>query len=153
MKKLQELIKKVHSWAKDKGLNDFTAQIIKLDEERVELSKAIYDGDREAIIDEAGDNIVVCFVMSHILKTDISIKHLAHPYKIQALDVKYFYNDSLRYFSSISKERWIYLEDYLYLISCVLKTIDSSFEEALEKTYLKISKRKGKTVNGVFVKE
>ena len=59
---MEELIKKIENWGKEKGINDPYKQLIKTFEESGELCSALLKQDREKEIDSLGD-ILVCLII------------------------------------------------------------------------------------------
>lgn len=59
---MEELIKKIENWGKDKGINDPYKQLIKTFEESGELCSALLKKSREKEVDSLGD-ILVCLII------------------------------------------------------------------------------------------
>ena len=142
---------KIEQWAADKGIDKpegVTRQFLKLVEEFGESVAAIRDGDYARLRDAIGDIQVVAIIMALQLGenltlnkgkpdgwTDITLGKIA---EALAKDKPVF--PHLQAF--VQRIRYDALEWY---------GIDA--DECLEEVYEIISKRTGKTVNGVFIKE
>ncbi|WP_188942453.1 MazG-like family protein [Virgibacillus salexigens] len=96
---LNELVQSVEQWSIDKGLDqaESSKQFLKVSEEFGEVAAALARGDKEALKDAIGDEIVTLIILGQ--QNDLTI------------------------------------------------------EECLNTAYSEIRNRKGKTINGVFVKE
>lgn len=157
--KLQELITKVQQWSIDRGLDkaDSKKQMLKLYEEFGELASGIAKGNKEVIKDSIGDVVVVliilaqqqdirqnsdfCIIFDHLSINDL-MPRAAELIGLISLRVRKT-NDEI--------------EEYIVrLISC-LRTIakyeNLKFEDCLSQAWNEIKDRKGKLIDGVWVKE
>ena len=153
----KELIEKVEQWSKDRNLHtaDPNKQRLKLWEEFGELNASIARDDREGAIDAIGDMLVVMIIYKQQLGYDSN-------------NVFYPRKDNVDLFSRL---------DDTSLIDCMGRGISDSqscieglgmvtenltvlayrlntnLKECLAAAYDVIKDRRGKMVNGVFVKE
>lgn len=154
---MEELIKKVESWSAERGLNtaDPNKQRLKLWEEFGELNASIARDDREGAIDAIGDMLVVMIIYKQQLGYGSNW-------------LFYQRQDNVDLFSKL---------DDTSLIDCIGRGISDSqscieglrmvvenltvlsyrlstnLEECLAAAYDEIKDRRGKMVNGIFVKE
>ena len=154
---MEELIKQVEQWSAERGLNtaDPNKQRLKLWEEFGELNAAIARDNRKDAIDAIGDMLVVMIIYKQQLGHDSN-------------DVFYPRKDNVDLISRL---------DDTSLIDCIGRGISDSqscievlgmvtenltvlayrlstnLEECLAAAYDVIKDRKGKIINGVFVKE
>lgn len=155
---INELNAHIIEWAKERELDTkgtVEAQAIKTVEELSELIKAICKDKKEDIIDSIGD-IYVTLVIGNMLVRDRELdpmfagknvlgardkesllKVLANPIKLTLL---YPYGETT-------------LEWILRDLHIVCKFYDLDFVECVESAYNTIKNRKGKLVNGQFIKD
>lgn len=81
MKTFEELQQLVQDWAKDKGLNDYAKQSMKVMEELGELNGAILKGNRIEEEDAFGDLLVTIIIMAKQREVDL-VKELETAYNI-----------------------------------------------------------------------
>ena len=163
---MKELIEKIEDWGRDRGLDKkatLEGQTIKTAEEIAELIIGISKNNLDVIKDSIGDvyvtlvigNMINCrFDMSKIYdsckhKFDrIPKGHISYdkPKQIRLLADKIEMVLRLRY------EREI-LEGTQYLLLRLADTYDLDFIDCVESAYQEIKGRKGRVVNGTFVKE
>lgn len=144
---MKELIDNVLSWADERNLlrpECAETQYHKFLEEVGETAKAILKNDQAGIIDGFGDIVVTVIILAKQL--DISIKT-----KITGYDLG-LKNKSLSYFmGDITVD---FVDKYILLyISRVCNSYGYSLEECLQAAWNEIKDRKGKTINGTFIKE
>ena len=144
--KEKELIGKVAQWAKDRNLilgSTPQKQFIKLMEEFGELCAGIARNDKEKIKDSIGDCGVVLIILNEqcqIEKPENQIKH------------------TMRYLNDLS---WLIDDGKDKFVLCELITELNGYAhyygftmlECLEHAYDQIKDRKGRMIDGVFVKE
>lgn len=155
--KMEELINKVVQWSKDRNLNtaDPNKQRLKLWEEFGELNAAIARNDREGAIDAIGDMLVVMIIYKQQL--GYGSNDVFEP-KLDNLDFLGRLEDIalIDYIGRGISESRSYIEvirmvvENLTVLSYRLST---NLEECLAAAYDVIKDRKGKMINGVFVKE
>ncbi len=162
---MKDLNEKIIEWAKERGLDEkgtVEGQSIKTAEEMAELIKGISKGDIDLIKDSVGDTYVT-LVIGNMLDKEFDLEKI-YADTIQMVDA---HKDKLK----INKKSiikvlanimiWIltdrYSEENLYtlleeLITCA-STYDLEFRQCVESAYKEIANRKGKMINGTFVKE
>lgn len=153
----KELIEKVEQWSKDRNLHtaDPNKQRLKLWEEFGELNASIARDDREGAIDAIGDMLVVMIIYKQQLgygsnelfysgKDDIDFLG-----RLENIDLIDFIGrgiyDSRSYIEGLGM-----VVDNLTVLAYRLST---NLEECLAAAYDVIKDRKGKMINGVFIKE
>jgi len=155
-------------WASDKDLikkENATKQYFKLIEEKGELFGSILKNNREEMIDAIGDLQVVKIILCKQLGIDYS-NHIDKD--------STFYNEVLMLLD-LDKTLLIYnelifrllkidngnitaldrsaLELSIQTLRRIAEIHDTSLEECLSSAYEEIKNRKGKTVNGSFIKD
>nr|DAR79846.1 MAG TPA: NTP-PPase-like protein [Caudoviricetes sp.] len=169
MADLQQLIKNIEQWAEDRNLIKGSTpqkQFIKLMEEFGELCAGIARNDKDKIKDSIGD----CSVVVIILTKQLNANNLGFitAYKaadfstenseiicLRASGVLGNASSYLMYMtSSESKSRLadVLLRFILY-ISKIALNFELNLESCLISAYNEIKDRKGRMINGVFVKE
>ncbi|CAI3363247.1 MazG-like family protein [Enterococcus cecorum] len=153
----KELIEKVEQWSKDRNLHtaDPNKQRLKLWEEFGELNASMARNDREGAIDAIGDMLVVMIIYKQQLgygsnelfysgKDDIDFLG-----RLEDIDLIDFIGrgiyDSRSYIEGLGM-----VVDNLTVLAYRLST---NLEECLAAAYDVIKDRKGKMINGVFIKE
>ena len=157
-------------WAKERDLvkrENATKQYFKLIEEKGELFGAILKNDKVGIIDAIGDiqvvKIILCSQFDVIYKTDDEKTFENADAFNKALLTAELDNLMLMYNEVVSEflivENGIVKDlkrDYLIASLLVLEQIGQrlnlTLEECLTSAYQEIKDRKGKTINGSFVK-
>ena len=175
-----ELLNKVEQWAKDRGLDTVEArtQYTKLTEEQGELWLAMMEsnvnGD-SGVKDSLGDYqvtlIIYCLIRGIDLKKQIEeegqfwteyddlaqiVENLG-----EKPDLKdkfgYLVYSSSRLISSYNRnnddDEYIAVIRTMEQLHYIAKEYNTNLEETLEIAYNEIKDRKGKTINGIFVKE
>ena len=167
--KEKELIGKIEQWAEDRNLilgSTPQKQFIKLMEEFGELCAGIARNDREKIKDSIGDCFVVVVVLSKQLNLDNA--ELYDPAIInEFIDGKYKYSstteqllEAVHNLGGVSipvSQGWIVNKEWIELF-CINLLIISLFEklsfvECIKHSYEQNKDRKGRMIDGVFVKE
>lgn len=161
MTRTEDLFNQVAEWASAKGILDNSTpekQLEKTVEEVAELIKAIASGDKEQIALEAGDVLVTLVVqaamideLENLAKTFLSFMNYFEPNfkKLQliadvghlAVCYKYGQVSSVAMARACLAVHYVCKEHGLYSIHC------------LELAIAKITKRTGKMVDGIFVKD
>lgn len=175
-----ELLGNVEQWAKDRGLDTVEArtQYTKLIEEQGELGLAIdtnnINGD-SGVKDSLGDYqvtlIIYCLIRGIDLKKQVEEEgsfwteydDLAQKHKEEgSFDVNkvftYLIYSSSRIISAYNRNQPIQLEHLsvertMECLHDIAKEYNTTLEETLEMAYNEIKDRKGKMIDGVFVKE
>lgn len=156
---MEELIKKIETWSIERGLNiaDPNKQRLKLWEEFGELNAAIARDNRDGVIDAIGDMLVVMIIYKQQLgygSNDVF-------YPGQDQDILDFLGklDDTALIDDIGRE--IYdSRSYINGLGMVVENLTmlayrlgTNLEECLQSAYDEIKDRRGKMINGVFVKE
>lgn len=156
---LKELITNVQRWSINRGLDkaDSKKQMLKLYEEFGELASGLAKGNKEVVKDSIGDVVVVliilaqqqglekisdfCVIFNHLSINDL-MPRAAELIGLISLRVRKT-NDEI--------------EEYIVrLISClrtVAKYENLKFEDCLSQAWNEIKDRKGKLIDGAWVKE
>ncbi|RXK19066.1 MazG-like family protein [Macrococcus sp. DPC7161] len=170
MSKLLELTELIEAWAIDRDLHtaDYKKQLIKLGEETGELYAGVAKNNQDLIIDSIGDAYVVLTILC--LQKEFTFK----PVVLKAQDSFYknVQNDKLdpadaaidllsatgRLATVLEKSTTVnihlmHIEWFLGALFEVAKSYDFDLTACTEMAYEEIKDRKGKMINGVFVKE
>lgn len=161
---MDKLIEMVKDWAKERGLDkvDARTQYTKLIEEQGELAKAIMqkniDGD-SGVLDSIGDYqvtlIIYCLIRDiHIAfwKTVINPKEFTTE-KLYMNLVSTSSKIIANYNKGLVTNEIRSIENTFQLLSLIAEKYDTTLEDTLELAYNEIKDRKGRLVNGVFIKE
>jgi hypothetical protein len=164
MSDLQELTEKIIKWGEDKGIYEnstYQHQLNKTLEEVTELHKAIIENDVDEVKDAIGD-IYVTLVMAsqfeeHIMDA-IEFRYDEHNAGLsidESLEELHYILECLAHLMNYYKKNSI--EDNAISILICLKIITFNFNihfiDCIEHAYNVISKRKGKMIDGQFVKD
>lgn len=148
-----ELINKVIQWGRDKGITDPKAQMTKVIEEFSELNSAAFQNDEPEIIDALGDLQVTLIILMDTVDGKLKEDKLVFvdailPNLLGNINVinYYIYKNN-----DVAVEQLI--NDTMGLIKRYAETLGYDALECLQIAYDVISKRTGKNVNGVFVKD
>lgn len=158
---INELIKLIEQWAINRGLDingTVEGQIIKTAEEVAELIIAISKNDVEAIKDAVGDVFVTlvigCLIEGGDLDWDKKYKlamRTCPNYTFKKSEIIYDLVDDINY---------LYKKDYAWMaypLTVTLKFIcdfyDLKLIDCVESAYKEIAGRKGRVIDGTFVKE
>lgn len=166
---IQELVPLIHQWAKEREiyvqLTPFD-ELLKTHEEVGELIKACYDNDKPAIQDAIGDVMVTMINYCYFIELD------AIEYIKQAVDLSvtgyytisyvmnahnalgrlislYVWNEG----KEISKPSGLRVFSILHYLNGIAHLEGTTLEECLNIAYNEIKNRKGRIVNGKFIKE
>lgn len=153
----KELIEKVEQWSKDRNLHttDPNKQRLKLWEEFGELNASIARDDREGAIDAIGDMLVVMIIYKQQLgygsnyvfepKQD-NLDFIGRLEDIDLIDcIGHGIYDSGSYIEGLG----MVVEN----LTVLAYRLNTNLKECLAAAYDEIKDRRGKMVNGVFVKE
>lgn len=164
VKMMDKLIEMINAWAKERGLDkvDARTQYTKLIEEQGELAKAIMqknvDGD-SGVLDSIGDYQVTLIIYCLIRDIHIAFwKTVINP-KDFAVETIYMnlVSTSAKIIASYNKglvtNEIRNIENTFQLLSLVAGKYDTTLEDTLELAYNEIKDRKGRLINGVFIKE
>ena len=162
---MEQLIKNIEQWFIDRGLDkaDPNKQLLKFIEETGELASGLARDDKDLIADSIGDMAVVLIGLSkQVGVSDIEIRK-PDTYAGDLGQEICFITDLV---SRVVKDYEADDDDYIKLECCdILGRIEqlankvsdydsvNYFEYCLSSAYNEIKDRKGKLINGVFVKE
>lgn len=157
--KLQQLITNVQQWSIERGLDkaDSKKQMLKLYEEFGELASGLAKGNKEVVKDSIGDVIVVLIILAQqqglekISDFNIICNHL-QPSELmpQASETIGLISLRVRRIKNEIEEPIVRLISYLRTIA---KYENLKFEDCLLQAWNEIKDRKGKLIDGVWVKE
>ena len=172
-KTIQELVPLIQEWAKKRGIFDKSTpfdQLLKTHEEVGELIKACYDNDKPAIQDAIGDVMVTLINYCYFMKIDAWIQindvlNIGDETKEDKVILSLY---TLRELSSLMNSTFItmgrtYEEQpktiffnfsyIIYYLNNIAILENTTLEECLNLAYNEIKGRKGKMINGKFVKD
>lgn len=147
---MQELVKNIENWAEERGLIDIELapkQYLKTLEEIGETARAILKDDKEQIVDGIGDIAVCVIVLAKQLGVKISSQintNLEYPLENPPELFSFL-------FLVINTSNVSY--QVLGILSDIAKTQGFTLEFCLQSAWNEIKDRKGKLINGTFVKE
>jgi NTP pyrophosphatase (non-canonical NTP hydrolase) len=156
--KLHKLITNVQQWSIDRGLDktDSKKQMLKLYEEFGELASGLAKGNKEVVKDSIGDVVVVLIILAQQqgvrLISDFELSHRNLPKDDVVLEAS-------EYIGAVSNfvKRNLKCEGHIVYLITYLKRIAKDeglkFEDCLSKAWNEIKDRKGKLIDGVWVKE
>lgn len=155
---MEELIKKVEEWSKERGLNTAypNKQRLKLWEEFGELNAAIARDNHDLIQDSIGDMLVVLIIycqqlrytsVNRLFEFDIENYDFLRKLDTSVL-IDYTAYEILHLRNFIQSTN-----DIVNRLSVIAERYDLTLEDCLQSAYNEIKDRRGKMVNGVFVKE
>lgn len=154
---MEELIKKVEQWSKDRNLHtaDPNKQRLKLWEEFGELNASIARDDREGAIDAIGDMLVVMIIYKQQL--GYGSNELFYP-KNDNIDFLFRLDSTalIDYIGRGISDSRSYIEGLGMVVenlTVLAYRLNTNLKECLAAAYDEIKDRRGKMVNGVFVKE
>lgn len=154
---MKELIKKVEAWSIDRGLNvaNSREQKLKLWEEFGELNAAIVRDNYEDAIDAIGDMLVVMIIYKQQL--GYGSNELFYP-KNDNIDFLFRLDSTalIDYIGRGISDSRSYIEGLRMVVenlTMLAYRLGTNLEECLAAAYDEIKDRKGKMINGVFVKE
>lgn len=168
---MQELNQKIIEWAKEREIDKngtVEGQVLKTVEEMSELIKGVCKDDINLIKDSIGDVYVTLIVGNMLSQKSIDIYKAVkireeyydnHKFKT----FEYEYEETIRLLKGVSDAMYYILTNKSYekktiggIVSWLLDiahAYDTTLEECVEFAYNEIKDRKGKMVDGMFVKE
>lgn len=160
---MDKLIEMVKDWAKERGLDkvDARTQYTKLVEEQGELAKAIMqknvDGD-SGVLDSIGDYQVTLIIYCLIRDIHIAFWKTVNSkeFTVENLYMNLVSTSSkiiANYNKGLVTNEIRSIENTFQLLSLIAEKYDTTLEDTLELAYNEIKNRKGRLVNGVFIKE
>lgn len=157
--KEKELIGKIEQWAEDRNLilgSTPQKQFIKLMEEFGELCAGIARNDKEKIKDSIGDCFVVTVILKCQFRTNIFIRSRSFN---KNLDISLILARVVRDAALIPKDN-LSEQVKLEIINGIVRhlmnisiLLDVDFENCVQSAWDEIKDRKGRMIDGVFVKE
>ena len=155
---LKKLIENVQQWSIDRGLDkaDSKKQMLKLYEEFGELASGLAKGNKEVVKDSIGDVVVVLIILAQQQGVGlISDFELSHG-RLSKQDIMLVASEYVGIISNLVR-RNLKCEGYImYLITYlqrIAKDENLKFEDCLSQAWNEIKDRKGKLIDGVWVKE
>lgn len=161
---LEELMKLIQDWGAARGLAtaDFHVQMLKMYEEIGETAGAILRGNTTEVRDGIGDILVTYIICLQQQGVDI-VEKVAAMVKEDKRDLGFdniFTGDSLgrELSDDMVLDYMLYFRDKPEVVLTHLgvlakNTINATLNECLQFAYDEIKDRKGKLVNGTFIKE
>lgn len=170
-----DYVTRIIDWAKDRDIKDkgrLTKQLLKSDEENAELQNAIEsyeNGNKYALIqikDSIGDIFVTLVVSTYLvserpyltfrkIKTSkhqtVNVSWLYYIRELKSQDAKLFdvFTNTEATFIDIEAR----LSSYINFLEMVAQAYGLELVECIKYAYDTISKRKGKMIDGTFIKE
>lgn len=142
---VKELIENIEQWGKDRELDKkatVEGQAVKTAEEMAELIIGISKDKIDVIEDSIGD-VFVTLVVGNMIdkKTDLRpLRLIDFILSHTAILTKFGYEEEM-------------LKDIIFLLMRISSRYGLDFVECVESAYKEIKDRKGKMINGKFVKE
>jgi NTP pyrophosphatase (non-canonical NTP hydrolase) len=153
--KMNTVIELVEKWSIERKLNvaDPNMQRLKLWEEFGELNAAVARDNRDDVVDAIGDMCVVMIILCQQLNynaadyfNSVNVKYLEHLDVVTLLDYTGYGIVEMR-------NRIINTTNVIDVLTVIAERYDTTLEGCLIAAYKVIKDRKGKMINGVFVKE
>lgn len=156
--KFNELISKVQKWFYDRNLQtqDPNKQFLKLYEEIGELSRGLAENDEAVIKESIGDIAVVLIGITlqlGIKTADIFPENATFVLLNAAKEEDYFVLVMDQSLAAYFNRQDYQLKNVVYELMRVAYLLDYNFTDCLEIAYEEIKDRKGKLVDGVWIKE
>lgn len=156
---INDYIKLIEQWAIEREIDKKgtpKGQALKTYEEFTELEMGILKNDLELIKDSIGD-VFVTLVIGNMITNELDLNEIISNLRVynQEKNIENFIKDIATYkkiildFPYQSEE----LHDGMFLLSFIATGYDLTLLECIEQAYSEIVKRKGKIINGIFVKE
>lgn len=166
MTQLKTLQTNIEQWAVDRNLHtgDPSRQVLKLIEEQGELAAAIARDNQEEMADAIGDVTVVAIVMAKQLSASVDLwkvfemytesaaEKLEEPLAVAVLAGNIAHLATALYYKQLDTIH-VTIEQVLVRAVSIARTLDIDYISAVQSAYDTIKDRKGKLVNGVFIKE
>lgn len=159
---INKLIKLIEQWATDRGLDKngtVEGQLIKTSEEVAELIIGISKDDIDVIKDSVGD-VFVTLVIGNMLDRKIDFDESMRLVREQSLmmpkrkiELIHFLIHSLRNLLKFEKYSKLDMDRVIKCLHDICDWYELDFTECVESAYKEIAGRKGRVINGTFVKE
>ena len=156
--KIEELNKKILEWAMERDIDKkgtIQGQTMKTIEEMSELIKAICKNDVDLIKDSIGD-IYVTLVIGCMLNNWSACENYIHDfgrYRTRENMIEKISGQILNLSVCYEPYSNSYVTKLVRLLESIALEYNTDLRECVELAYNEISNRKGKMINGVFVKE
>lgn len=156
--KLQKLITNVQQWSIDRGLDkaDSKKQMLKLYEEFGELASGLAKGNKEVVKDSIGDVVIVLIILAQ----QQGIKTIADlHYGNSVSDIMLMTSTligTLSYHILNDHQEFMFYNIIQMIVAStelIVKGQGLDFEDCLSQAWNEIKDRKGKLIDGVWVKE
>jgi len=156
---LKELQSLIIDWGKEKNLKDSKSQYLKIIEETGELARGILKNDIDLIKDSIGDILVTIIIFDNQIYESLDIEE-ENLIKIKNLDSKELFIELNNLLSFSIKEysdykNFDYIDNYndaIDILHSIALKNDTTIKECLNIAWNEIKDRKGKTINGTFIK-
>jgi len=167
---IQELVPLIQEWAKERGIYERLTpfdELLKTHEEVGELIKACYDNDRPAVQDAIGDVMVTlinyCYFRNENVEAIIK-KALSEPFRADTPHtlsaiyanksiINLFFDEALNKYSTVKPSPFLSGFNILKHLNSIAHSANTTLEECLNIAYNEIKNRKGKIINGKFIKD
>lgn len=156
--KLKKLITNVQQWSIDRGLDkaDSKKQMLKLYEEFGELASGIAKRNKEVVKDSIGDVVVVLIILAQQqgvrLISDFELSHENISKENVVLEASE-YIGAVSNFVKRNMQCKGYIVHTIAYLRLIAKDENLKFEDCLSLAWNEIKDRKGKLIDGVWVKE
>lgn len=157
-KQLKDLIAKVQRWFYDRNLQtqDPNKQFLKLYEEIGELSRGLAENDEAVTKDSIGDITVVLIGLTlqlGIKTEEIFPENNTFAFSKAAKSEDYFVLMMDQALASYFNRQGYQLKSVVHELMRISQMLNYDFVECLNKAYEEIKDRKGKLVDGIWIKE
>lgn len=164
MADLQQLIKNIEQWAEDRNLIEGSTpqkQFIKLMEEFGELCSGVSKNKIDVIKDSIGDCFVVMVILAAQRKKDemLSVDEIANEYSYSKVDIEDQLINAVFGWYHLSNELSNKANVTALFVFCFVRLLniayyfDLNIHDCVQATWDEIKDRKGRMIDGVFVKE
>ena len=171
MKTIQELVPLIQEWAKERKIYEKLTpfdELLKTHEEVGELIKACYDNDKPAIQDAIGDVLVT--LINYCYKKRIDVleqinevlnfeRKITDSKVVLALSIQNsltrLMNANFRFLGIAGEKPFLYFYEIITIIGYlddIAFLENTTLKECLNIAYNEIKNRKGKIINGKFIK-
>lgn len=142
-------------WALDRDLyNNSTRekQLLKYLEEKGELARGVGKDNKEMVMDAIGDMLVclthVAYYDDNLIYFKSNLSTMGHS-SLSSAEIVFNIDKATRLISRGSSD----FNSVIYNLDIIARRYDTSLTECMEYAWNEIKDRKGKFVNGLFVKE
>lgn len=164
MADLQQLIKNIEQWAEDRNLIEGSTpqkQFIKLMEEFGELCSGVAKNKPDVIKDSIGDCFVVMVILAAQRKKDemLSVDEIIKQYSYFKVDIEDQLIEAVFGLYSLSNELSRQADISVLFVFCFIRLLDIAYyfdlniHACVQAAWDEIKDRKGRMIDGVFVKE